>query len=229
MPMVELFDKTKNKVGQIELSDRVFGVTADAKKEQLVSEVVKMQAAAVRQGTHSTKTYATISGGNSKPWKQKGTGRARRGTMRASTLRGGAPAFGPQPRSYAYTLPLRKRAVALTAVLSERLQSGNLFVIKDFNFDRIKTKDAVAVLKKTWELPEAIIVANSESEGNFLFSMSNLQEFAFLDQSLINVYDIVAYKNILFTEEAAKYVDDVIQERLMSKKKRRILEKKDGE
>ena len=149
--------------------------------------------------------------------------------MRASTLRGGAPAFGPQPRSYAYTLPLRKRAVALTAVLSERLQSGNLFVIKDFNFDRIKTKDAVAVLKKTWELPEAIIVANSESEGNFLFSMSNLQEFAFLDQSLINVYDIVAYKNILFTEEAAKYVDDVIQERLMSKKKRRILEKKDGE
>lgn len=219
MPIVDLFDKMKTKVGQVELSDKVFNVESNGKEEVLVSEVVKMQMAAVRQGTHATRTYATISGGNSKPWKQKGTGRARRGTMRSSTLRGGAPAFGPQPRSYAYNVPLRKRTAAVAALLSERLRSGNLFVINKFDFDKIKTKEAVALLKGTWNFSEAVIVAGEEEE-NFFFSVRNLPEFFFLEKDFINLYDLLAYKNVVFTEEAVKYVDEILQNRLSPRRKR---------
>lgn len=219
MPIVDLFDKTKNKIGEIELSDRVFAVDPSG-KELLVSEVVKMQSAAVRQGTHSTKTYATISGGNSKPWRQKGTGRARRGTTRASTLRGGAPAFAPQPRDYSYALPRRKRTAAMAALLSERLKSGNLFIIKSFDFDQIKTKEASALLKGTWNLSEAIVIAD-ETEEKFYFSMRNLPEFYFLEKDLINLYDVMAYKNVLITENAAKFLDQRLQERLNPRRKRK--------
>ncbi|MBO7127327.1 50S ribosomal protein L4 [bacterium] len=227
MPKVDLFDKTKTKIGEVELSDRVFNVESTGKENVLVSEVVKMQLAAVRQGTHATKTYATISGGNSKPWKQKGTGRARRGTMRSSTLRGGAPAFGPQPRSYGYNVPLRKRTAAVAAVLSDRLRSGNLFVIKNFDFDKIKTKDAVALLKGTWNFSEAVIIAG-DNEENFYFSMRNLPEFSFLPQDVINLYDLIAYKNVVFTEDSVKYVDELLQNRL-NPRRTRVSETTDGE
>jgi large subunit ribosomal protein L4 len=208
MPVVDLFDKSKKKIGEIELKDAVFAVPFEEKKV-LMYEVIKMQTAGWRSGTHSTKTYATISGGNSKPWKQKGTGRARRGTMRASTLRGGAPAFGPQPRDYSYTIPKKKRIAAMRALLSERLSKGNLFVVKEFDFDQIKTKEAVSVLKGNWELKEAVIVGG-DSEEKFLLSVRNIQEYLFLHKTQINLYDIMAYKNVIFTEEAIKYIDEVL-------------------
>ncbi len=208
MPVVDLFDKSKKKIGEIELKDAVFSVPFEEKKV-LMYEVIKMQTAGWRSGTHSTKTYATISGGNSKPWKQKGTGRARRGTMRASTLRGGAPAFGPQPRDYSYTIPKKKRIAAMRALLSERLSKGNLFVVKEFDFDQIKTKEAVSVLKGNWELKEAVIVGG-DSEEKFLLSVRNIQEYLFLHKTQINLYDIMAYKNVIFTEEAIKYIDEVL-------------------
>jgi large subunit ribosomal protein L4 len=208
MPVVDLFDRSKKKVGEIELKDTVFAVPFEEKKV-LMYEVIKMQTACWRSGTHSTKTYATISGGNSKPWKQKGTGRARRGTLRASTLRGGAPAFGPQPRDYSYTIPKKKRIAAMRALLSERLSKGNLFVVKEFDFDQIKTKEAVSVLKGNWELKEAVIVGG-DSEEKFLLSVRNIQEYLFLHKTQINLYDIMAYKNVIFTEEAIKYIDEVL-------------------
>lgn len=208
MPVVDLFDRSKKKVGEIELKDAVFAVPFEEKKV-LMYEVIKMQTACWRSGTHSTKTYATISGGNSKPWKQKGTGRARRGTMRSSTLRGGAPAFGPQPRDYSYTIPKKKRIAAMRALLSERLSKGNLFVVKGFDFDQIKTKEAVSVLKGSWDLKEAVIVGG-DNEEKFLLSVRNIQEYLFLHKTQINLYDIMAYKNVIFTEEAIKYIDEVL-------------------
>jgi len=208
MPVVDLFDRSKKKVGEIELKDAVFAVPFEEKKV-LMYEVIKMQTASWRSGTHSTKTYATISGGNSKPWKQKGTGRARRGTMRVLTLRGGAPAFGPQPRDYSYTIPKKKRIAAMRALLSERLSKGNLFVVKAFDFDQIKTKEAVSVLKGNWDLKEAVIVGG-DSEEKFLLSVRNIQEYLFLHKTQINLYDIMAYKSVIFTEEAIKYIDEVL-------------------
>ncbi|HDT11726.1 MAG TPA: 50S ribosomal protein L4 [bacterium] len=208
MPIVEVFDKNKVKIEEIELKDAIFSVPTENRKT-LVSEVIRMQTASWRQGTHSTRTYATISGGCSKPWRQKGTGRARRGTTRASTLRGGAPAFGPQPRDYSYTVPKKKRKAAMRALLSDRLGSGHLFVIKEFNFENIKTKDAVSILKGKWSLDEAIIVGG-DSEEKFLLSVRNIPEFLFIHKTQINLYDIMAYKNVIFTEEAVKYVDEVL-------------------
>jgi large subunit ribosomal protein L4 len=208
MPVVDLFDRTKKKIGEIELKDAVFSVSFEG-KEVLMSEVIKMQTAGWRSGTHSTKTYATISGSGAKPWKQKGTGRARRGNLRSSTLRGGAPAFGPQPRDYSYTIPKKKKVAAMRALLSERLSKGNLFVVKGFDFEDIKTKEAVSVLKGSWGFEEAVIVGG-DCEEKFLLSVRNIQEYLFLHKTQINLYDIMAYKNVVFTEEAIKYIDEVL-------------------
>jgi len=208
MPVVDLFDRSKTKIGEIELKDSVFSVPFEG-KEVLVSEVIKMQTAGWRSGTHSTRTYATISGSGSKPWRQKGTGRARRGNLRASTLRGGAPAFGPQPRDYSYTIPKKKRAAAMRSLLSERLSKGTLFVVKGFDFEEIKTKEAVSVLKGKWSLDEAVIIGG-DSEEKFLLSVRNIQEFLFLHKTQINLYDVMAYKNVIFTEEAVKYINEVL-------------------
>jgi large subunit ribosomal protein L4 len=208
MPVVDLFDKEKKKVGEIELKDNVFATDYKG-KEVLVSEVVRMQNAAMRRGTHATKTYATISGGNSKPFRQKGTGRARRGTMRASTLRGGAKAFGPQPRDYSFTVPKKKRLAALRALLSERLGTEKLHVVKEFNFENIKTKEAVSILKDKWNLKEAVIVGG-DAEYNFLLSVRNLPEFTFLHKTQVNLFDLMAYSNLLFTEEAINHLNEVL-------------------
>lgn len=208
MPVVDLFDKEKNKVGEIELKDKVFAVEYEG-KEVLVSEVIRMQNASMRRGTHSTKTYATISGGNSKPFRQKGTGRARRGTMRASTLRGGAPAFGPQPRDYSYTVPKKKRLAALRAFLSERLGTGKLHVVKTFDFEKIRTKDAVSILNGNWALKEAVIVGG-DSEYNFLLSVRNIPEFTFLHKTQVNLFDLMAYSDLIFTEEAINHLNEVL-------------------
>ena len=208
MPVVDVFDRSKNKVGDIELNDAVFAINFED-KQIVFSEVVKMQMAAWRRGTHSTKTYATISGGGVKPWKQKGTGRARRGTLRASTLRGGAPAFGPQPRDYSYSVPKKKRRLALKAVLSERLASEQLFVIKEFGFDTVKTKEARTMLQGTWNLNDAVIIGGDKEE-NFILSLRNLKEYLFLHVSQVNVYDIAAYKNVVLTEDAVKELNEVL-------------------
>ena len=208
MPVVDLFDKEKNKVGEIELKDSIFAVDYKG-KEVLVSEVVRMQHAAMRQGSHATKTYATISGGNSKPYRQKGTGRARRGTTRASTLRGGAKAFGPQPRDYSYTVPKKKRSAAMKALLSERLKTDKLHVIKEFNFEKVRTKDAVAVLKGKWNFKEAVIVGG-DAEYNFLLSVRNLPDFIFLHKTQVNLFDLMAYSNVVFVEEAVNYLNEVL-------------------
>ncbi len=208
MPVVDVFNRDKDKVGDIELNDAVFAIDFED-KQVVFSEVVKMQMASWRQGTHSTKTYATISGGNSKPWRQKGTGRARRGTLRASTIRGGAPAFGPQPRDYSYTVPRKKRRLALRALLSERLASGQLFVVKEFAFEAPRTKEAKEILQKKWNVKDAVIIGGDKEE-NFLLSLRNMREYLFLHTSQVNVYDIAAYKFVFLTEEAAKELNEVL-------------------
>jgi len=208
MPVCEILNKDKNKVGDIELNEAVFGREYEGKNVVLY-EVIKMQMAAWRSGTHSTKTYATISGGNSKPFRQKGTGRARRGTMRASTLRGGAVAMGPHPRDYSYTVPKKKRKVAVSTLLSERLATGRLYIIDKFDFQEIKTKEARNVLKNVWNLRDAVIVGG-DVEEKFILSLRNLQDFLYIHYTQANLYDLMAYKHIILTEEAAKHLNEVL-------------------
>lgn len=206
MPVIDVFDREKKKVGSIELNEKVFAIPYK-EKEVLVYEVTRMQMAGWRSGTHATKTRSTISGGNSKPWKQKGTGRARRGSMRATILRGGAVALGPQPRDYSYNVPKKKRKLAVNAVLSERLDNGKLFVINHFDFDNIKTKEAVKMLKDKWQINEAIIFGG-DTEDKFMLSVRNMPEYLYLHFTQANLFDIMAYKNVILTEEAAKHFNE---------------------
>ncbi len=208
MPVVDVFDREKKKLGTIQLSDSVFAAPFEG-KDVLMYEVVRKQMADWRSGTHATKTRSTISGGNSKPFRQKGTGRARRGTMRATILRGGAVALGPQPRDYSYHIPKRKGYAAVSALMSKRLAEGKLFVIKEFNFGAIKAKDARVMLKDRWNIDEAIIVGG-DTEENFILSVRNMPEFLYIHYSQINLYDVMAYRNIILTEEAAKYFNEVL-------------------
>ncbi len=208
MPVMDVFDREKNIVDKIQLNDEVFAAPFK-EKEVLIYEVIKMQMASWRSGTHSTKTRSEVSGGNSKPWKQKGTGRARRGSTRATILRGGAVALGPKPRDYSYTIPKKKRKIAMSALLSSRIDEGTLFVVKEFSFDKIKTKEAVRVLKNKWNLDEAVIIGG-DVEENFIMSVRNIPEYLYLHYSQINLYDMMAYKNIVITEEAAKNLNEVL-------------------
>jgi large subunit ribosomal protein L4 len=200
-------DRDKKKVGSLELNDKVFSI-AWQEKQVAVYETVRMQTAGWRAGTHATKTVSTISGGNSKPFHQKGTGRARRGTTRAGICRGGYVILGPQPRDYSYTVPTKKRRLAVKAVLSERFQNGNIFVVREFNFNEIKTKEALKLLKKTWNIPEALIITG-DSEDNFIMSVRNIPEYLVLHFTQVNLYDVLAYRSIIMTEEAAKYINEV--------------------
>lgn len=207
MPVIDVFDRDKKKVGDITLHDAVFAVNWQ-ERQVPVYEVIRMQTAGWRAGTHATKTVSTVSGGNSKPFRQKGTGRARRGTMRAGIMRGGYVILGPQPRDYSYTVPAKKRRLAVKAVLSERLEKGNLFVIKGFDFDKIKTREAKTLLKKTWDLPEAVIITGDREE-KFALSVRNIPEYLVLHFSQVNLYDLMAYRTVIMTEEAAKYINEV--------------------
>lgn len=209
MAVCDLYNREKNKIGEIELNDSVFKTDYEG-KEVLVHEVIKARMAAWRAGTHATKTYNTISGGNSKPFKQKGTGRARRGTMRASTLRGGAKAFSPQPRDYTIKVNAKKRKAAVRAVLSERFATERLFVVDKFLFDAPKTKDAFNMFKNVWNLESAIVICGMQKEENFVRSVENLRDYNWIDCSEVNLYDIMNYKNIILTEEAAKHLNEVL-------------------
>ncbi len=208
MPVLEVFDRDKKVVGSIDLKEEVFGVEYE-NKEVLVYEVARSQMVAMRSGTHAVKTYATVSGGNSKPFRQKGTGRARRGCMRASTLRGGVKAFGPSPRDYSISMPKKKKRNALKALLSERAANGRLFVVKEFSFDNVKTKEAARVLKDAWNLKDAVVVAG-DAEEKFYLSMRNLPRFNFVHYEWINVFDLLNNNNVVITEEAAKHLNEVL-------------------
>lgn len=209
MAVCDLYNREKAKIGEVELNDSVFKTDYEG-KEVLIYEVIKARMAAWRSGTHATKTYATISGGNSKPFKQKGTGRARRGTMRASTLRGGAKAFSPQPRDYAMKVNSKKRKAAVRAVLSERFATERLFVVDNFLFDIPKTKEAYNLFRNIWNLDSAIVVCGMQKEENFIRSVENLRDYNWIDCSEVNLYDIMNYKNIILTEEAAKHLNEVL-------------------
>ena len=205
MPTVEVFDATNKKVGDIELSELVFGAEI---KPHLLHEVVVWQLACRRKGTSSTKTRVEVRGGGKKPWRQKGTGRARAGTRRSPLWRGGGVTFGPKPRDYSYRPPKKVRRAALRVALSDKLNEQKLLVLKGFDLEEIKTKAFLEVLKR-FEMENALVVTPGYDEV-LDKSSRNLPRVKVMGAEGLNVYDILKYDRLVLLESAVNPIEEAL-------------------
>jgi len=205
MPTVDIYDANKQKVGDIELSDAVFAVEL---RPHLLHEVVVWQLACRRKGTASTKTRTEVRGGGRKPWRQKGTGRARAGTRRSPLWRGGGIVFGPKPRDYSYRPPRKVRREALRVALSDKLREDKLLVLKSFGLEEIKTKAFAEVLGR-FEADSALVVTDGPDRVLEL-SSRNLPKVKVLRAEGLNVYDILKYDHLVLLESAVKPVQEAL-------------------
>jgi large subunit ribosomal protein L4 len=205
MPTVEVYDANKQKVGEIELSEAVFGAEI---KPYLLHEVVVWQLASRRQGNACTKSRHEVRGGGKKPWRQKGTGRARSGSRRSPLWRGGGVAFGPKPRDYSYTLPKKVKKAALKVALSDKLKEQKLTVMRGFDLAEIKTKAFVEVLKR-FATDDALIVT-AGPDLNLEKSSHNVPKIKVLRAEGLNVYDILRYDRLLLLEPAVARIEEAL-------------------
>ena len=207
MTKMDVYNQEAAVVKTVELSDAVFGIEPN---QQAIYDAVLVYLAGLRQGTHATKTRAFVSGTGKKPFRQKGTGRARQGSTRATQWRGGAIAFGPQPRKYNIKQNRKVRRLALRSALSEKLAEANMKVIENLAFDEIKTKKAVALLDAFGLDRKTLFVAEeTEDFDNAYVSMRNIPNAVVVTVSSLNVYDIVNADAIVFTEAAAVKAGEV--------------------
>ena len=197
MPTVDLYNTEGDKVGSIELDDAIFGAEV---KPHLFYSVVRYQLAKRRAGTHATKSRAQVSGGGRKPFKQKGTGRARQGTTRAPHWRGGGVVFGPHPRSHAHDLTKKVRRAALKSALSKRVLDKDITVFDAFAMSQIKTRDFAKVLA-TFEFDDLLLVLPAKDEA-VIRSARNIPGVTVLPVEGLNVYDILKHKNLALTKDA---------------------------
>jgi large subunit ribosomal protein L4 len=191
-------------VGEMELPAHI---ASQPPREHLLFEVVKMQMANRRAGTAATKTRGEVRGGGKKPWRQKGTGRARAGSTRSPLWVGGATIFGPQPRSYAYRLPRSARRTALCAALALKQQQGELTVVNDLSLPEPKTKRMVEILSRLG-LGESVLVVIAAADANVEKSARNLPTVKVLRSEGLNVYDLLRYRQALFTQQALERVSE---------------------
>ena len=206
MPTLAVYDMTNSKVGDIELSSDIFEVEMNA---GLVHQVVVMQLASRRLGTHATKTRGMVRGGGRKPWRQKGTGRARAGSRRSPLWRGGGTVFGPHPRSYAFTMPRKQRRLALQCVLSEKLKEANLIVLNELNFDAPKTKKFIE-FQKTFGVDKCkALFITKELIENVVRSSNNLQNAKTIGALQLNAYDILNSEKVFLTKDAVETIEEV--------------------
>ncbi len=194
------------KVSELELSDQIFAAEFN---EATVHNVVIMQLANKRQGNHSTKTRAEVSGGGKKPWRQKGTGRARVGSSRNPVWRSGGIAFGPRPRDHSYTMPKKARRVAMRSVLSDKLASENLIVLDTLTTVQPKTKDMIRVLGNL-KVDKKALVITSDVEPGVVRSASNIPQVKTAIVGEMNVYDVINADVLIMTEEAIKKIEEVL-------------------
>lgn len=205
MPKVALYDMRGTQVGEIELNDRVFGIQPN---EAVVHQFIKMQLANKRVGSASTKTRAEVRGGGKKPWKQKGTGRARVGSTRNPVWKGGGIVFGPKPRDYSYRLPRKVRRLALKSALSSKVMDSNIIVVDTLSFDEPKTK----LMMETLELLNAgakTLVVTADGDVNVYKSARNIPGVKSLKVDYINVYDLLNHDTLLITKDAVARVEEV--------------------
>ena len=203
MPTVDIYNIDKEVVGQLELRDDIFGVEV---KTHVMHEVVLYQLAKRRAGTAKTKGRSEVRGGGRKPWKQKGTGRARAGTSRSPVWRGGGTIFGPQPRSYEMRIPKKVRKLALKMALTQKLADKEITVLDQFAMERIRTKDFAAILGK-FEFGKTLVVIPQEDEI-VEKSARNIPRVKVLRTEGLNVYDLLDYVNVLVTRETVGKIEE---------------------
>lgn len=207
MATIEVKDANGKKVGTADVSDAVFAIEPNT---FAMHQVVRSQMAARRQGTHDTKGRSEVSGGGRKPWRQKGTGRARQGTIRAPQWRGGGVVFGPTPRSYAFKVPNKVVKLAMRSALSAKHAEGVLHVIDGFGFEAPSTKAAAAVLEKLGISGRCtVVVANDDV--NAILSLRNLPKVRVITASEANTYDLVDNTALLFTRPALEWLEGVLK------------------
>jgi len=203
---VQVVDLDKEKTEEIVLNEAVFDAPV---KPHLLHDVVKMQLANRRQGTASTRTRSEVRGGGKKPWKQKGTGRARAGTRRSPLWRGGGTVFGPKPRDYSYRVPRQVRASALRAALSSKAQAGRLIVVENLSQERPSTKGFRALLGRLGVEGRALVVTNQVKKDDAIArSCRNLPGVTLLPAQGLNVYDILKHDALVITRDALGLVGE---------------------
>ncbi|AYO29417.1 MAG: large subunit ribosomal protein [Thermoanaerobacteraceae bacterium] len=205
MPKVALYNTKGEQVGEVELSDDVFGVEV---RPDVMHRVVVNYLANQRQGTSSTLTRGEVSGGGRKPWRQKGTGRARHGSIRSPLWRKGGIVFGPKPRSYRFTLPKKLKRYALKSALSAKVADNELIMLDSLTMDAPKTKSMAEILKNIKADKKALIVLPGKDE-NVEKSARNLPGVKTTSVNTLNVYDILNHDNLIITKEAAERVEEV--------------------
>lgn len=207
MAVTEVYNTDNKKVGEVELNESLFGLEV---KKHILHDVVKMQLANRRAGTACTKTRVEVRGGGAKPYRQKGTGRARAGTRNSPLWRGGGVVFGPKPRDYGYKLPRKVRKLGLRMALSARFSENNMLVLEGFDLDAIKTKEFVEVMKKL-NIENGLIVIPENNE-NLEKSSRNVQGFKVIRTDGLNVYDILLHRNLILLQPCL----DQLEKRLLS-------------
>jgi large subunit ribosomal protein L4 len=205
MSAISVYSKGKKKVSEIDLDARIFDSDV---KDHLIHDVVRMQMARKRSGSASTKTRSMIRGGGAKPWRQKGTGRARAGTIRSPLWRGGGVVFGPSPRKYDLAIPKKVRKGALRSALSLRNKEGKLWILKDLKFKEIKTKRFVKFMD-AFGFDNALVVLDKE-DINVERSARNIPGVKILRVEGLNVYDILSHENLVFLEGAIQRIQEVL-------------------
>ena len=204
MANVSVFNMEGKEVGTIELNDAVFGAQVN---EHLVHMAVVQQLANNRQGTQKAKTRAEVSGGGRKPWRQKGTGHARQGSIRAPQWKGGGVVFAPVPRDYSFKMNKKEKRAALKSVLTDKVQGGNLIVLDELKFDEIKTKNFVNVMNNL--KVESGLVVLADNDLNVVMSGRNVENVNTTLVNAINVYDILNAKTLVLTKEAVNKIEEV--------------------
>ena len=205
MATVAVFDIANNKVGDIDLNESIFGVEMNA---VLLHQAVLMQLAAQRLGTHATKTRSFVRGGGRKPWKQKGTGRARSGSTRSPLWVGGGTVFGPHPRKYAFSMPRKQRRLAIKCALSDKVKSGDFIVLDSLSFDAPKTKQVVKLLGDFKIDAKTLFITADEAE-NVEKSARNIQGVKAINTNGLNVFDILNSDKLFITKDAIARIEEV--------------------
>ena len=205
MPKVDVYDIKGKKVSDITLKEEVFGIEPN---EAIVHSVLVNYLANQRQGTQSTKTRSEVRGGGRKPWRQKGTGRARQGSIRAPQWIKGGITLGPKPRSYKYRVNKKEKRLAIKSLLSSKVLEENLVVVDKFNFKEIKTKQMAETMKNLKVTEKALIILEDKNEV-VQKSARNLADVRTISVATINVFDLLKYKKLILTQDAVKKLEEV--------------------
>ena len=204
MANLKVMDQNGKDSGEVTLNDKVFG---NDPKESVVLEAIIRQRAGKRQGTSKVKNRSAVRGGGKKPWRQKGTGRARQGSIRAPQWRGGGTVFGPTPRSYAYTMPRKQRRLAIKSVLSQKLIDNDLIVLDKLTMSAPKTKELVSMLNGLNADGKVLIVSD---DNNVQLSARNLTKVKVVPVNGLNVEDAVNYGKLILDQDAVKKIEEVL-------------------